>query len=134
MASSIDKFNADLERDANDVGTIARAVVAKRVAIVAVVSVLLQLLVGYQVIPLDVSSHITSYINDGITALSTVIAVVYAQKGVTPTSDPRNDTGTKLVPATQVQAILADAQYDTTQDVPASVHDVTGVAVPFLNN
>lgn len=109
-----------LEQDGAELGKFARAVVAKRIVVVAVVAAVLQLLVGYHVITPGVSGDVTKYINDLIDVLAVISGILFAQRGVTPTSDPRNDTGVALVPVTRVQALIANALSQAAgENVPA---------------
>lgn len=81
------------------VGAFAREVVAKRVAIVTVVTVLLHLAIVYHIITPDLSVHVTNYITEALDALAVIVATVYARAGVTPKDSPQNDAGVPLVPA-----------------------------------
>lgn len=116
----------DVEKETAEVGRLARMVVAKRVLVVTVVTVILQVLIAYHIITPDISSHVQTYLKDALDALGAVVAIFYIQKGVTPVTDPRNNAGTPLVPVTRAQALIENAKYESElpSAEPAVEHEV----------
>lgn len=95
-------------------GAFERAVVAKRVAIVAVVTILVQLAVNYGVFGIDIQNNVLHWLNAALDAVAALVAISITQPAVTPLKDPRNDAGTALIPTSQVDAIVANAVSEAT--------------------
>ena len=107
-----------IKHDAEEVQGFAREVVAKRTAIVGAVTTLLLFFTSFTP-GFDLSGTVTHWL-DVLFAVAGFIATVgVVRPAVTPTSDPRTDSGEKLVPESTVkiqapvsasEAAVADAQ------------------------
>jgi hypothetical protein len=120
----------DLEKEVAEVGKLARLVVAKRVAIVAVVAVALNLLIAYHIITPDMSNSATGYIKDVLDGIAALVAVLYAQKGVTPLVDPRDDSGQALIPVSSVLNAIVDDEADDETVPPTPADEDVEPVVP----
>lgn len=98
-----------VEREAQVVGKWAREIVAKRVAIIAVVTILIQLAVSYGWVTPDLSDGALGYVNSALDAVGALVAIVYTRKGVTPNNSPKDNAGVPLVSADIVHAAISEA-------------------------
>lgn len=76
----------------------ARAVVAKRVGIVAVATIFVHLAVNYGWFSIEISNDVLHYLTVILDAIGAVVAITVTHRGVTPSSDPRSNSGVPLVP------------------------------------
>lgn len=93
----------DLELGVDDLQKWSRAIVAKRATIVAVVTVILDLAVAHGWVTPDVNHNVLGWVNTAFTLVGTLVAILWVQKDVTPSADPRTDEGVPLVPVTFVK-------------------------------
>jgi hypothetical protein len=86
----------------SDVGRWAREIVAKRVAILALVAALVPVLIGFGVnLPWN-SDQITGGVGAGLTVLAAVGTILWTRKDVTPADPvlrPTDSNGQALTPA-----------------------------------
>lgn len=101
---------SDVMKDMSIVGKLAREVVAKRVAIVAVITILLQLAISYHIITPEISGEVTKHITDGLDALAVIVGIFVVRQGVTPKNDPQNDAGEPLIPVSAVKGGSANVE------------------------
>lgn len=83
-----------------------RAVVAKRVAVVAVITIVVNLLVAHGIITPDVNHNVLGWLNAGFDTLAGIAAVAWVQPAVTPSADPRTDDGEALKPVSYIKAAV----------------------------
>lgn len=90
-------------RDLSAAEKFAREVVAKRVAIILVITIVLNLAISYHWITPDISADVTRHVKDALDALATIVGTFVVRAAVTPSSDPRSPRrGEKLVPLSSV--------------------------------
>jgi len=87
-----------IQQDVKKVNSFARAVVAKRVAIVTAVTILIQLALSYGWVTPDVSDNVLHWVNSALDALGALVAIAIVHPVVTPTKDPRDAAGNPLIP------------------------------------
>lgn len=98
-------FIKGVEHDAQELGKFARAVVLKRVAIITAVTIIINLAIAYGWVTPDVSDNILHWLNVTIDAIGALVAIGVTQAVVTPSKDPRTNTGEPLVPVSHVEAV-----------------------------
>ncbi len=100
-----------LEEELAQASKFARALVAKRVAIIAVVTIILHLAVSYGWITSDWSDATVANVTAVLDAIGAITAILVIQPKVTPVDDPRDNEGTPLVP---VDALTKPVELDET--------------------
>lgn len=86
-----------------------REVLAKRVAIVGVITIVLNLVVGYGWLGVDFSDQVLRWVGAFFDALTAVLAIVAARPVVTPVASPKNNKGEVLVPTSTVSKAIEEA-------------------------
>lgn len=82
----------DLEKDYQEAGVFARAIVAKRLAITAGVAAAVNFALTEHWLSVDVSNHVSSYVMIGLNGLGVVVGALWAKDGVTPADPALNPT------------------------------------------
>ncbi len=90
--------------DMNEIGLWAREIVAMRVAILAVVAVVLSVLVSTHALTPDWSDHVTTWVTRIIDLVTAVAAVVWIRPDVTPADPNLNPTSVNGVPLVEHSA------------------------------
>lgn len=77
---------------------LAREVVAQRLAIVAAVTAVLHTVIALHWLTIAQSDGAIRDITGALDLLGVIVGAAYVRSGVTPLSDPRDNTGTPLAP------------------------------------
>lgn len=109
---NVSDLRKDFETGVEDVGGFAREVVAKRVAIIAVVTVLVNLAVSYGWVTPTISDDVARWLQAVFEVAAAVAAIAVVRPAVTPVADPRDDSGEKLVPVSDALAAAEKAVND----------------------
>jgi len=135
----------DLEAGVEDVGKFAREVVAKRVAIIGVITILVNLAITYGWITPDVSNDVLKWVGAIIDAVAAIAAIAVVRPALTPVKDPRNDAADKLVPvsdvmatvekvASQAQTEVAEIRQGNIENAPEVLHEVVDAGQQLVDN
>lgn len=127
---TVDQDVTDVEEG---VSSFARAVAAKRIAVVGIATTVLDVLVTFHAITPDLSSHADSMISGGLTVLATIGAGAWVHHGTTPANTaliPKDQDGTPLVPAAVAAKLVQAAGAAQLVDVtPEGLIPETGESV-----
>jgi len=81
-----------------------RAVLAKRASIIGAVTVIVNLAISFGWVTPEVSAEVARWLGAAFDAVAVVGTIVAVQGAVTPVSDPKDNDGNTLVPASSVVA------------------------------
>lgn len=99
-----------VEADWKEAGTLARAIVAKRVTVLGGLGIIAGELVRDKVIPTGLATDVTHWATVALTVLGVAAGVLWAQSGTTPADTalaPKSATGQVLVEASTAAGLLA---------------------------